>query len=176
MARAFKLAASQGAVSLSENGMSEIPRADAGALKLSIRELWIALALGLGAFFTNLDVTAVVVALPAMARDLGFGMAATAWVVDAYSLAFTGMLLLSGSLADRFGRRRTLMGSFLSRRSHAGSHGTAQRCGLHADCKASVLLSSSQARWPSSLACLLTLRPAPGHSRSWASYQVSAWQ
>ncbi len=60
-------------------------------------------------FFTNLDVTAVLVALPMMARDLGFGMAATAWVMDAYSLAFTGMLLAAGTLADRFGRRRALL-------------------------------------------------------------------
>jgi MFS family permease len=89
--------------------MTNIPLANAAAPKLSHRERTIALALGLGAFFTNLDVTAVVVALPAMARDLGFGMAATAWVVDAYSLAFTGMLLAAGALADRFGRRRALL-------------------------------------------------------------------
>jgi MFS family permease len=77
--------------------------------RLSARERAIALTLGLGAFFTNLDVTAVVVALPVMARELGFGMAATAWVMDAYSLALTGMLLAAGALADRFGRRRALL-------------------------------------------------------------------
>ncbi len=76
---------------------------------LSHRDLAIALALGLGAFLTNLDVTAVVVALPAMADDLGFGMAATVWVIDAYSLVFTGVLLAAGALADRFGRRRALL-------------------------------------------------------------------
>jgi MFS family permease len=81
----------------------------AAAPKLTARELVTALALGLGAFFTNLDVTAVVVALPTMARELGFGMAATTWVVDAYSLAFTGMLLAAGAMADRFGRRRALL-------------------------------------------------------------------
>lgn len=79
------------------------------APSLCARDLSVALTLGLGAFFTNLDVTAVVVALPAMARTLNFGMAATAWVIDAYSLAFTGMLLAAGAIADRFGRRRALL-------------------------------------------------------------------
>ncbi|RQH14081.1 MFS transporter [Bradyrhizobium sp. RP6] len=79
------------------------------APSLSARDLSVALTLGLGAFFTNLDVTAVVIALPAMEHTLGFGMAATAWVIDAYSLAFTGMLLAAGAIADRFGRRRALL-------------------------------------------------------------------
>jgi MFS family permease len=76
---------------------------------LPTRDLAIALCLGVGPALTNLDVTAVVVALPAMARELGFGMAAMVWVVDAYSLVFTGMLLAAGALADRFGRRRALL-------------------------------------------------------------------
>jgi len=69
-----------------------------------------ALALGFAAFLTNFDITAVVVALPAVASDLGFGIAGYAWVMDAYSLAFTGCLLVSGALADRHGRRRALVG------------------------------------------------------------------
>lgn len=68
-----------------------------------------ALALGFAAFLTNFDITAVVVALPAVASDLGFGVAGYAWVMDAYSLAFTGCLLISGALADRHGRRRALV-------------------------------------------------------------------
>jgi len=64
-----------------------------------------ALALGFAAFLTSFDITAVVVALPAVASDLGFGIAGYAWVMDAYSLAFTGCLLVSGALADRHGRR-----------------------------------------------------------------------
>ena len=53
--------------------------------------------------------TAVVVAMPAIAKDLGFAVAGAAWVIDAYSLAFTGALLASGALADRFGRRRAML-------------------------------------------------------------------
>jgi MFS family permease len=47
-------------------------------------------ALGLGIFLMLFDVTAVVVAMPGLAKDLGFDVAGAAWVIDAYSLAFTG--------------------------------------------------------------------------------------
>lgn len=66
-------------------------------------------ALGLGIFLMLFDVTAVVVAMPGLAKDLGFAVAGAAWVIDAYSLAFTGALLASGALADRFGRRRSML-------------------------------------------------------------------
>ncbi len=65
--------------------------------------------LGLGAFLTQFDVTALVVVMPAIGRDLGLGMPVLAWVVDAYSLAFTAALLAAGALADRHGRRRILL-------------------------------------------------------------------
>lgn len=67
------------------------------------------LALGLSTFLILFDVTAVVVAMPAIAKDVGLGVAGLAWVIDAYSLAFTGALLASGALADRFGRRRCML-------------------------------------------------------------------
>ncbi len=68
-----------------------------------------ALALSFAGFLTQLDVTAVIVALPSIGNDLGFGLAAYAWVMDAYSLAFTATLLAAGALADRYGRRRALL-------------------------------------------------------------------
>src|SRR5258708_16686055 len=67
------------------------------------------LALGLSTFLILFDVTAVVVAMPAIAKDVGLGITGLAWVIDAYSLAFTGALLASGALADRFGRRRCML-------------------------------------------------------------------
>jgi len=66
-------------------------------------------ALGLGSFLILFDVTAVVVAMPGIAGDLGFAAAGSAWVIDAYSLAFTGALVASGALAGRFGRRRSML-------------------------------------------------------------------
>jgi MFS family permease len=67
------------------------------------------LALGLSTFLVLFDVTAVVVAMPALAKDMNVGVSGLAWVIDAYSLAFTAMLLASGALADRFGRRRCML-------------------------------------------------------------------
>jgi MFS family permease len=57
-------------------------------------------------FLLVLDVTIVGVALPAIRSDLGFSAAGLQWVVSAYVLAFGGLLLLAGRLADVLGRRR----------------------------------------------------------------------
>ncbi|SFU66286.1 Major Facilitator Superfamily protein [Methylobacterium sp. 174MFSha1.1] len=65
--------------------------------------------LGLGAFLTQFDVTALVVVMPEIGRDLAVNLPGLAWVIDAYSLAFTAALLAAGALADRYGRRRSLL-------------------------------------------------------------------
>jgi len=63
-----------------------------------------ATALGSGIAF--LDGSVVNVALPAIRRDLGGGLTAQQWVVSAYLLTLSSLLLLGGALGDRFGRRR----------------------------------------------------------------------
>jgi EmrB/QacA subfamily drug resistance transporter len=68
-----------------------------------------ALFLGMAAFLTNFDVTAVVIALPTLARELELDVAGYAWVMDAYSLSFTACLLFAGALVDRYGRRRAML-------------------------------------------------------------------
>jgi len=60
----------------------------------------------LSVFMTGVDLTIIDVALPSISRDLGALVSALQWVVDAYTLVNARLLLLSGSLADRFGRRR----------------------------------------------------------------------
>lgn len=65
--------------------------------------------LGLAIFLTQFDVTSVVVAMPTIGADLGIRSVAIAWIIDAYSIAFTATLLVAGALADRFGRRRALL-------------------------------------------------------------------
>src|SRR5439155_1647233 len=55
------------------------------------------------------DMTIVNVALPSIQRDLQFTQAGLAWVVNAYLIAFGGLLLLAGRLGDLFGRRRTFL-------------------------------------------------------------------
>ena len=54
-----------------------------------------------------LDATVVNVALPKIDTALGFGPASLSWVLNAYTLAFGGLLLLGGRLGDVYGRRRT---------------------------------------------------------------------
>ncbi|AXK34409.1 MFS transporter [Streptomyces armeniacus] len=60
-------------------------------------------------FMLVLDDTVVNVALPHIRDDLGFSAAGLAWVVNAYFLAFGGLLLLSGRAADLLGRRRVFL-------------------------------------------------------------------
>lgn len=73
------------------------------------RDQFIAATLGLGAFLANFDVTSVVVVMPAIGADLGLRVDGLAWIIDAFSIAFTATLLVAGALADRFGRRRMLV-------------------------------------------------------------------
>jgi EmrB/QacA subfamily drug resistance transporter len=56
-----------------------------------------------------LDQTVVNVALPSIQDDLGFSQASLAWVVNAYLIAFGGLLLLAGRLGDLVGRKRIFM-------------------------------------------------------------------
>ena len=56
-----------------------------------------------------LDATIVNVALPSIQRDLGFSAGGLAWVVNAYLIAFGGVLLLAGRLGDLIGRRRVFL-------------------------------------------------------------------
>src|SRR5262249_12343203 len=71
---------------------------------------WLALAvLCAGTLMIVLDATIVNVALPAIQRDLGFSQSSLAWVVNAYLIAFGGVLLLAGRLGDLLGRRRVFL-------------------------------------------------------------------
>ena len=59
---------------------------------------------------TIVDETVVCVALPTIQRDLGFATSDLSWVVNAYLIAFGGLLLLAGRIGDLVGRRRVLLG------------------------------------------------------------------
>jgi EmrB/QacA subfamily drug resistance transporter len=62
-----------------------------------------------GMLMIVLDLTVVNVALSAIRDDLGFSEASLAWVVNAYMIAFGGLLLLAGRLGDLLGRRRVFL-------------------------------------------------------------------
>ncbi|HEX8102882.1 MAG TPA: DHA2 family efflux MFS transporter permease subunit [Solirubrobacteraceae bacterium] len=71
---------------------------------------WVALVvLCAGMLMIVLDATVVNVALPSIQRDLGFSQAGLAWVVNAYLIAFGGLLLLAGRLGDLLGRRSVFL-------------------------------------------------------------------
>ena len=73
------------------------------------RSRLIAATISLPGFLAQFDVTSVVVVMPAIGKDLGIRVDGLAWIIDAYSIAFTVSLLVAGALADRFGRRRSLL-------------------------------------------------------------------
>src|SRR5436305_1580072 len=77
---------------------------------LTDRRRWIALVvLCAGFLMIILDQTIVNVALPTIQSDLHFSQSSLAWVVNAYLIAFGGLLLLVGRLGDLIGRRRIFL-------------------------------------------------------------------
>ena len=76
----------------------------------SDRRRWMALyVLCVGMLMIVLDVTVVNVALPSIQSDLGFSQSSLAWVVNAYLIAFGGLLLLAGRFGDILGRKNVFM-------------------------------------------------------------------
>jgi MFS family permease len=86
-----------------------------GSLSMGLRALrsappWVTLVVCcVGQFMVILDVTIVNVALPQMRHDLSLSVSAQEWVVNAYTLAFAGFLMLGGRAADLWGRRRIFL-------------------------------------------------------------------
>ena len=74
---------------------------------------WVLLAVSLGQFLIQLDLTIVNVALPAIGRDLGTSVSGLQWVVDGYNLALASLLLVGGRMGDRSGHRRVYLAGVL---------------------------------------------------------------
>src|SRR4051794_12897198 len=70
---------------------------------------WVLLATVLGSGMAGLDATVVGIALPAIGRDFDVDVAGLQWIVNAYTLTLAGLLLLGGTLGDRYGRRRVFV-------------------------------------------------------------------
>jgi len=82
-----------------------IPEGDAGRR----RRLGVLLICSSSLFIVYLDSTILNVALPTLQRDLHASLSGLQWVADAYLLAVSSLLLLSGSAADRLGRKRVFL-------------------------------------------------------------------
>jgi EmrB/QacA subfamily drug resistance transporter len=78
------------------------------------RSRWLALTVLCAAMMMIiLDGTIVTVALPTIQRDLGFSSSGLAWVVNAYLIAFGGLLLLAGRLGDLIGGKRVFLAGLI---------------------------------------------------------------
>lgn len=139
------------------------------------------LLIALVAFVTAMDNTIVVAAAPTIGRELGLGVTVLPWLSIAYLLPYAGLLLLAGTLVDRFGLRRALLaglavfGTFAVLASLAGN-GTlliaarvGQGCGAALIVPATMSLvrtrlpqvarATGAAIWTAALAAALALGP-----------------
>ena len=91
------------------------PSASDAAAARAHRSRWVALGvLCFSILIVNLDSTVLNVALPTLVRDLHATSTQLQWIVDAYALVLGGLLLVSGSLADRVGRKKTFLAGLLA--------------------------------------------------------------
>ncbi len=92
---------------------------------------WRALAfIALAQLMVVLDGTIVNIALPSAQRDLGISDANRQWVVTAYALAFGGLLLFGGRIADRWGRRRAFIIGLIGFAGSSALGGAAANTGM----------------------------------------------
>ncbi|MGA5164758.1 MFS transporter [Streptomyces lavendulocolor] len=84
-------------------------RTATGPSRPAARTWAVLLAACAGQFLVVLDVSVVNVALPSMRADLGLSAVGLQWVLNAYSIAFAGFMLLGGRAADLFGRKRMFL-------------------------------------------------------------------
>ncbi|HZC01270.1 MAG TPA: MFS transporter [Gammaproteobacteria bacterium] len=90
---------------------------------------WVLAATILGSSITFIDSTVVNVALPVLQRELGTDIVGAQWIVEAYSLMLSALILVGGSLGDRLGRKHVFsMGLLLFAIASAGC-GMAQTTG-----------------------------------------------
>ncbi len=73
------------------------------------RKWWTLAAVVIATFMLLLDITVVNTALPKLEKSLGASFTDLQWVIDVYSLALATVVLTAGSLADRFGRKRSFL-------------------------------------------------------------------
>src|SRR3974390_1404187 len=91
------------------------PRAFSGSTLREIHELsrnrriGVLLICCMSLLIVGLDVTIVNVALPSIGHEFGASVSGLQWTIDAYTLVLASLLMLSGSSADRFGRRRVFV-------------------------------------------------------------------
>ncbi|MGX2995497.1 MFS transporter [Streptomyces sp. JNUCC 64] len=91
---------------------------------------WGLVVIALAQLMVVLDATIVNIALPSAQRDLGISDSNRQWVITAYTLAFGGLLLLGGRIADRVGRKRTFVIGLVGFAVASGLGGAAVSSGM----------------------------------------------
>jgi MFS family permease len=90
--------------------LSDNADATSGSTRGGGRRRWFGLVvISLGVSLIIVDSTIVNVAVPSIIDDLGITSTQVQWVQESYTLVFAALLLVFGTLADRFGRRRMLI-------------------------------------------------------------------
>jgi EmrB/QacA subfamily drug resistance transporter len=114
----------------------------------------------LSVFLVVVDNTIVNVALPTLNRDLGASITSLQWIVDAYSLAFAGLLLAGGGIGDRLGRKGTMQAGLvffgLFSAAAAASHSTGTLIATR-----TLMGLAAAFIFPASLAILTSIFPDP---------------
>jgi EmrB/QacA subfamily drug resistance transporter len=82
--------------------------ARAATTSVEPRRWWVLAVMSVGTLLVFLDDTVVNTALPQISVDLDASTSALQWVIDAYVLVLAGLLLLCGSIGDRYGRKRMM--------------------------------------------------------------------
>jgi EmrB/QacA subfamily drug resistance transporter len=114
---------------MSEEAIETVQQPPSGAT--TDRNRRIALyVLCVGMLMIVLDVTVVNVALPSIQNDLGFSQSSLAWVVNAYLIAFGGLLLLAGRFGDILGRRSVFLAGLALFTVASAACGAAQSQGV----------------------------------------------
>jgi EmrB/QacA subfamily drug resistance transporter len=93
---------------------------------LPSRRWWALAVIAIAQLMVVLDGTVVTIALPSAQRDLGVSDADRQWVVTAYTVAFGGLLLLGGRIADYTGRKRSFLVGLLGFAAASALGGAAQ--------------------------------------------------
>lgn len=114
-----------------------------------------------GFFLVGLDALVVNVALPAVGRGLGGGLAGLQWVVDAYTLAFAALMLSAGALSDRIGAKRAYGAGVLGFTLSSVACGLAPSLAFLVGARA-VQGATASVMLPASLALVRQAFPEPG--------------
>ena len=128
----------------------------------------------LGSSLAFIDSTVVNVALPALSAGLGATVADVQWIVEAYALTFSALLLVGGALGDRYGRRR------IYALGVAAFAAASAACGLAPDVRALILARALQGVGaallvPGSLAILAAVFPEETRGRAigtWSGFSA----